>query len=202
MNKKFPDTVLFLTNNENAKDLYRWIKDRCPAVFGSERLNIQEIQNLHPRLVVSYNYKYIIGKEIIDFMQGNMINLHISYLPWNRGASPNIWSFIDNTPKGVTIHQISPECDRGKILYQKECFFCPEKETLESAYLKLNHEITELFKSHWQEIYDGSYRLYSQEGTGSYHSKKDLEELMKCVDFQWTDNIAVFLDKYRKNAGR
>ncbi|HUX61123.1 MAG TPA: formyltransferase family protein, partial [Ignavibacteriaceae bacterium] len=54
--------------------------------------------------IVSYGYRNIIGKPVLDKFQGRAINLHISYLPWNRGADPNLWSFFDNTPKGVTIH--------------------------------------------------------------------------------------------------
>lgn len=108
-------------------------------------------------------------------MHGNMISLHISYLPWNREASPNIWSFVDDTPKGIAIHQMSRGCDEGKFLYQKECFFCPEEETFETVYCKLNNEIIELFKSHWEEIRDGNYKLYEQKGNGSCHTLSDLK---------------------------
>ena len=48
-----------------------------------------------------------------------IINLHIGYLPYNRGAHPNFWSFMDNTPTGVTIHEIDKNIDTGKIIYQK-----------------------------------------------------------------------------------
>lgn len=189
--------VVFLTNNRNTYELYNWIKDRHPVVLYDGKLNVKQISAIKPKLIVSYNYKFIIGKDVIDFMQGNMVNLHISYLPWNRGASPNIWSFIDETPKGITIHQISPECDMGKILFQKECFFSPEIETFESVYFKLNTEITELFKCHWEEIRDGNYKPYEQKGKGSCHTLGDLKKLREHIDFQWTDNIAEFLDKYK-----
>lgn len=188
---------IFLTNNKNTLKLYDWINDRFPMIIYSGRLDVEQIYAINPQLIVSYNYKYIIDREVIHFMQGNMINLHISYLPWNRGASPNIWSFIDNTPKGVTIHQISPECDAGKLLYQKECFFCAEEETFESVYHKLNNEIIALFMTHWEEIRDGNYILYDQKGEGSSHTINDLKKLRACVEFQWSDNIAVFLEKYK-----
>lgn len=189
---------IFLTNNKNTLSLYDWINNRFPMVIYSGRLDVKQLYAINPTLIVSYNYKYIIGEDIIDFMHGNMINLHISYLPWNRGASPNIWSFIDDTPKGVTIHQMSRECDAGKLLYQKECFFRPEEETFETVYCKLNSEIIELFKSHWEEIRDGNYNLYEQKGNGSYHTLSDLKKLKEHVEFQWTDNIAVFLEKYNQ----
>lgn len=190
--------IIFLTNNNNALPLYEWLAERVPLELISEKLYLQQLELLEPSLIISYNYIHMISRDVIDYMRGNIINLHISYLPWNRGASPNIWSFIDDTPKGVTIHQISPELDMGKILYQKECFFYPEKETFETVYRQLHKEITELFKAHWEEIHDGNYKLYDQEGTGSYHTLKDLKMLKEHIEFEWTDNIAVFLEKYKQ----
>ena len=72
--------------------------------------------------MVSYGYRKIVLADVIDKMAGEIINLHISYLPWNRGANPNFWSFIDDTPKGVTIHEMSADLDKGRILCQKELF--------------------------------------------------------------------------------
>jgi methionyl-tRNA formyltransferase len=54
--------------------------------------------------IVSYGYRYMLRRPIIGTVPA--INLHISYLPWNRGADSNLWSWIDGTPKGVTIHDI------------------------------------------------------------------------------------------------
>lgn len=190
--------VLYLTNNENALELYNWLSIRCSTTLYQGKLEMEQLYKIRPEIIVSYNYKYLISKDVIEYMQGNIINLHISYLPWNRGASPNIWSFIDDTPKGVTIHQISPELDAGKILYQKEMFFCPEKETFETVYEQLNNEIVELFKVHWDEIRDGNYKLYEQKGAGSYHAFKDLKALKENIKFEWSDNIAAFLEKYKQ----
>lgn len=46
------------------------------------------------------------------------MNLHISYLPWNKGADPNFWSCIDGTPAGVTLHHIDAGVDTGDIIAQ------------------------------------------------------------------------------------
>lgn len=95
-------------------------------------------------------------------MQGQIFNLHISLLPYNRGASPNFFSFIENTPKGVTIHQIDEGLDTGPILAQKELFFDESKETFASGYEKLILEIQMLFKENWSSISDKNYQLYAQ----------------------------------------
>ena len=95
-------------------------------------------------------------------MQGQIFNLHISLLPYNREASPNFFSFIENTPKGVTIHQIDEGLDMGPILSLKELFFDELKETFASGYEKLILEIQMLFKENWSSISDKNYQLYAQ----------------------------------------
>ena len=44
-------------------------------------------------LIISFGYKHIIKKEVISNSNIPIINLHISYLPWNKGAHLNFWSF-------------------------------------------------------------------------------------------------------------
>lgn len=191
--------VLYLTNNENTLELYEWLKKRCRIHLYSDRLTVDQIRNMKPELIISYNYKYIISDDVIEIMEGKIVNLHVSYLPWNRGANPNIWSFIDDTPKGVTIHQINAGIDRGKIMYQKECIFEAEKETFITTYQKLNNEIVQLFKEHWNDIRRGDYPLLEQIGTGSYHKRSELENVKERVPFKWSDNIAEFLMRYRES---
>ena len=187
--------VLYLTNNDNALILYEWLKDKCEVMLYEERLSLEYVAKANPDLIVSYNYKYLIREDVIDYMKGKIINLHISYLPWNRGSSPNFWSFYDDTPKGVTIHQISAGLDEGKILYQKECEFNPYEETFATSYEKLNETIVELFKENWEEIKAGTYELKPQNGSGSYHTMKDFNELIEQYPFKWTDNIGEYLQK-------
>ena len=152
---------------------------------------------MNPKLIISYNYRYIINEEIIKYMNGKIINLHTSFLPWNKGASPNIWSFLEDTPKGVTIHQLDTGLDTGAIIYQKECFFDTSMETFETSYQKLQMEMMDLFKAHWKELYSGKYTLISQSGMGSFHRKKDLDALCSQVPFKYSDNIADVVKKTR-----
>ena len=124
---------------------------------------------------VSFRYRYIIKSETISFLQGNIINLHISYLPWNRGADPNLWSFLEDTPKGVTIHYIDPGIDTGDIIVQKEVFFDEEKETLATTYEFLNNTIIQLFNENCEAILNGRASKFRQKGHGTEHKIKDKE---------------------------
>lgn len=75
------------------------------------KIDTQYISQNKVEFIISYGYRYIIKKGILDAMNRKIINLHISYLPYNRGADPNFWSVVDNTPTGVTIHEV----DEGVI---------------------------------------------------------------------------------------
>jgi len=134
--------------------------------------------------MISYGYKYIIDKHILHILHNKAINLHISLLPWNRGADPNLWSFIENTPKGVTIHYISPEVDKGDIIAQKELFFS-DQETLRSSYEKLCWEIEKLFEEVWPDIRNNNVSPRPQPSGGSFHSTKDREKVQHLLHKGW-----------------
>lgn len=169
MQKKYP--ILFLTNNENSRDLFLWLKEKNEEVYLiNEKITSEIVQAYSPKVMISFNYKYMIPKDIIDMMQGQIFNLHISLLPYNRGASPNFFSFIENTPKGVTIHQIDEGLDTGPILAQKRIIFDESKETFASSYEKLILEIQMLFKENWSSISDKNYQLYAQTRGGGGRS--------------------------------
>ena len=149
-----------------------------PTQIYSGALELDMLEACRPALVVSYNYKHIVPATVINFMKGNIINLHISYLLWNRGKYPNLWSILDDTPKGVTIHQMEKGLDTGAILYQKKLFFDLTKETLASSHRKLNEEIVRMFQEHWREIWEKIYSVRPQQGEGSYHALKDMRALL------------------------
>lgn len=194
------DTVLFLTNNDNTMPLLSWLKERCNVIEMREKITLEYVKEINPALVISFNYRYIIKKDVISFLGKRIINMHISYLPWNKGSNPNFWSFFDNTPKGVTIHQLDEGLDTGDILFQRELFLEEDKETFISSYNKLLEEMIELFKENWETIRDMQWEAVSQKTEGTYHTMKDMDEIQKVCKIDWSDNIAEYLKKYRENA--
>ena len=184
--------VLFLTNNDNAFELYDWLIKREVVVLFQEKLDIDAVKSVKPDIIISYNYKYMISEEVIQYMDGNVLNLHISYLPWNRGSAPNFWSFIDNTPKGVTIHYIDKGLDTGNIIFQKEVFFDEMKESFASSYMLLHKELIMLFKLHWEELKYGRVTSFKQDNMGTYHSLKEFNRFLGGKKIDWNVNIYEF----------
>lgn len=190
--------ILFVTNNEKSKKLYQWLKEREESVQLLETpIDLEIVKKHDPEMIVSYNYKYMIKKDVIQYLKGNIINLHISLLPWNRGLSPNLWSFIDHTPKGVSIHYVDEGIDTGNIIVQKELKFSKKEETFATTYERLNEEVQKLFFEYWNQIKRNQITAVPQSGKGSYHGKKDISDLQKKIEFSWDDNIEAFLEKYK-----
>lgn len=183
--------VLFLTNNDNTEELYQWLKERETLVYKvTNKLTAKMVKQLEPSFVVSFNYRHMIPEEVLELLPGRVINLHTSLLPYNRGASPNFFSFLEDTPKGVTIHLVDSGLDTGDILCRKELFFDEEKETFSSTYDKLLREIVCLFQKNWQDIRAGKIQPSKQEGDGTYHKMSDVEAVRSAHPFSWEDNIA------------
>jgi methionyl-tRNA formyltransferase len=153
----------------------------CQVIEYSDEIDLLFLKNNAIDFVVSYRYKHVIRKKVIRYLPQKIINLHISLLPWNKGADPNLWSLLEDTPKGVSIHYIDDGIDTGDIIYQKELIFDEENDTLASSYTKLNDEIIELFKIKWSSIKEGKVKRFKQLKGGSFHlstDKKKFEYLL------------------------
>lgn len=192
--------ILFLTNNQENLVLYRWLKSLNEQVFlYQNKLSLETIKAIAPYLIISYGYRYLIKEEIISYVKGNIINLHISLLPWNRGAYPNFWSFIEDTPKGVTIHYIDRGLDTGDIIIQKEIFFNEDYETLATSYKKLNITLTNLFKENWGKIKNFEFEAFPQEEGGSIHYIKEFNKISFLIKEKgWDTPIWELKQKYKR----
>jgi methionyl-tRNA formyltransferase len=182
--------ILFLTGKTwvgvGGRTLYSWLMSQGETiVISTEKISHKDIADVQPDMIISYNYAYILGKDVLDAVP-IAINLHISYLPWNKGRHPNVWSWIDDTPKGVTIHLIDKGVDTGDILFQRKVIF-REGGTLASSYHTLHHEIQDMFRQNWPVLKSGKFTPMKQEGEGSYHRGKDLPELPKGWRTKTTD---------------
>jgi methionyl-tRNA formyltransferase len=179
--------ILFLGNSKSP--LVDWLRSMGDRVAVTQ--NPIVVSPLFD-FIISYGYRCIIKKEILSCYDGCAINLHISYLPWNRGADPNFWSFVDDTPKGVTIHYLDEGIDTGDIIVQKRVEFTDD-DTLRTSYDKLQSEIQKLFKENWLNIRAGQCNRTKQVGIGSYHKSSDKNDL---TVFQGWDTPVLLLEEY------
>lgn len=184
--------VLVLYGGTEWKPLYDWLERQG----GGLELRMRETKidartlDWEPELMISYGYRFLIPGELVDRFYGRIINLHISLLPWNRGAHPNVWSFLEDTPKGVTIHLIDHGIDTGDILYQREMKFVETDETLASSYSKLHTIIRELFIEHWDEIRRFEFQPRIQSPGGTIHYERDFQRVEPLLTEGWNMNVS------------
>ena len=174
--------------------------ERCgdEVLVADEKINPGYISANSIEYIVSFRYRHIITPETLNAVRGLAVNLHISYLPYNKGAHPNLWANAEGTPSGVTIHQIDEGLDTGNILFQKEVAINQNVETFSSSYKLLVCEIERLFDFNWRYLRTGEYSGWRQQGQGTFHYAKEADALMSCLPSGWDTNIAEFKRRYLK----
>ena len=135
--------------------------------------------------IISYGYQHILTQDVIDRYSCPIFNLHISYLPYNRGAHPNFWSFYDNTPSGVTIHLIDGGIDTGPIVKQRYVNFNESDDTFIKTYSVLKNSIESLFLEFLPLLLSDTWTAKTQRGVGTHHYKRDLPSNFS----GWNSNI-------------
>ena len=149
--------------------------------------------------IVSYGYQHILRADVLDRFENRIINLHISYLPHNRGSDPNLWSWLTDSPKGVTIHQMDAGLDTGDILVQKEVRFQNQGETLATSYQKLRDSIESLFIENWSAIRAGKIKATPQKHEeASLHRVKDKFAYFKPGELSYERPIDELVDIFHK----
>lgn len=174
--------ILCLYQNKCAIELFQWIQEQGhEIILYTERLNTSWCREEEFDLTVSYTYRHILTQDILSALNHNVVNIHNSYLPWNRGADPNIWSIVDDTPRGVTLHYMDAALDKGYIITQR----LVEKEigeTLQSSYEKLDKTAKELFQEAFVFYKDWPQMKKIPLGKGTYHSVQDGVAIKRVID--------------------
>ena len=190
-------TVLLLGYGPEETEIYEMLRqagctvDHWTAPITAELINRYD-------LVLSYGYRHILKPDLLAALKHPIINLHISLLPFNRGASPNFWSFYDNSPSGVSIHLIDQGTDTGPVLWQQLQLWSAPKLTLDNAlltrytqyggaavgtmtfassYQALRSSIEALFAANLDTILHHDLRAQSQHEVGTYHKVADFPAL-------------------------
>lgn len=168
----------------------------CEPISTEAPLTMEMIEAAGAAMAVSYGYRHIIRQGIIDALNGRVINMHISLLPWNRGADPNLWSFLEDTPKGASIHYIDRGIDTGDIIAQEEVFFHEPGHTLRTTYQALSRTIESLFAQAWPSIVSGTDSRRPQPKGGSLHYLKDKDNYMHLLaGLGWDTPVARLVGK-------
>lgn len=163
------------------KEIRQEVENTKTLILDGSRLKaaevFEQVRTIEADIAVSVLFGYVLRSEFLRLFPRGCINLHPALLPFNRGSYPNVWSIVDKTPAGVTLHYMDEGIDTGDVIAQKEV---PVRatDTGESLYRRLEIEGLELLKNAWPSIRSGSNSRRPQPaGSGSYHAARDVERI-------------------------
>ena len=144
-------------------------------------------------LAIAYGYRHILRDLPIP-----VYNLHISLLPWGRGASPNLWAWYAGDPHGVTVHRMTRSLDQGPIIAQRRLF--PDATgTLRSTYEAKRAAVEALFAETWPAIKSGRAEEIPQQGRGSLHTVAESESLLATFPLGYETPVAEVIEAGRRH---
>jgi methionyl-tRNA formyltransferase len=136
----------------------------------------EALRELGADIGVSALFDYLLTAEVIGALPAGCVNLHPSYLPYNRGQYPNVWSIVERTPAGASLHYLDEGVDTGDLIARRRVEVEPV-DTGETLYRKLEVTCLELFREYWPRIRGGRAPRSPQESGGSYHRTWDVERI-------------------------
>lgn len=131
-----------------------------------------EVDNLpfKPDYIFSIYYRYLISDNVINFVNGKIINLHPSLLPKYRGCSSLTWAIIEGEKQaGFTYHYINSGIDTGNIILQ-QTIKIEDFDTQLSLYYKVMYEAAEFF-SDVLSLLENNFKGIEQKGETSFHKR-------------------------------
>jgi methionyl-tRNA formyltransferase len=103
-----------------------------------------------------------------------VLNLHPSYLPYNRGWHTPTWALLDGTPAGASLHYMDEALDTGDVICQRQAEVDPA-DTAHTLYEKLKALEIDVFREGWERVRRG-LRVGTPQpaGQGTTHRRQAL----------------------------
>jgi methionyl-tRNA formyltransferase len=172
------------------------LKKKNNLLKTNKKINTKLIINNKIDILITSGYPFLIKEEIIKKVN-IAINLHISFLPYGKGIMPNLWSFVENFPAGITIHKLDKNFDTGKILIQKKIYFKDKSnQTLKTTHDYLLAKLEDLFLKNYRKIFNNKIKSFEQNKyiiINRYHTRKESDKIMKKLPKKWNTPIKEIL---------
>ena len=160
----------------NTKDYFLFIKGLSEIGFDS---------------IISNCYSMIIRPDVLDMCQYNAVNVHWSYLPYNRGPNPIQWAIIRGEGyTGVTLHFISDLVDGGDIVDQIKVSI-EEYDSWVTLEKKLIQASDELLDLSLPKLFLGRYDYFRQDNDIATQNPR-LNEDSPLIDLKNMSDYQVF----------
>lgn len=190
--------IVFLGMNDAGHKVFAWLKQREDVEVKAlieDKEELSRIKEIEPELCISAGFEHIVPKEMIKVPEKGIVNLHPSYLPYNRGSHPYIWPIVENTVAGVSIHYMDKNIDEGDIIDKRRIDMGPD-DTARTLRDRLMDAQVEQFKDVWPEIKKGVRGEKQDPDAGNVHYRKELDEIAE-IDLNEKMRAGKLIDKLR-----
>jgi methionyl-tRNA formyltransferase len=185
--------ILLLSPESRRKPVLDYLQARGHVVqVRTDRFTLGELERSRVDLVISHGYDYIIKEPVISAYRHRILNIHATYLPYGRGIYGNLWSFFEDTPKGVSLHFIDAGVDSGDVVARR-LVPLSEAETLQSSWQVLMDAVEDLFFATWPAIEAGVVSPTGQADlgdSGSFHNRREGDRLLSLLPQRWNTGVA------------
>ncbi|HZG71211.1 MAG TPA: methionyl-tRNA formyltransferase [Chondromyces sp.] len=145
-----------------------------------ESVELQQIIDLHPDLIVTAAYGQILPKVLLEAPKHGCINVHASLLPELRGGAPIHYSILQGKKKtGITIMYMAEKLDAGDIISQVEVPI-EEIDHVGSLHDKLSAAGAKLLSQTVPKLLAGEVKPVQQDeerATFAYNIKREQEKI-------------------------
>jgi methionyl-tRNA formyltransferase len=141
---------------------------------GSPRALEELVAAVRPDCVVISSYDRILGPELLA--RSRFLNVHYAPLPRYRGRASVNWALINGEPStAITVHEIAPGLDAGRILFQRPVDI-RDGDTVTDLYERLNAIQRTCLAEVVMSYLDGEPGTVQDEATASYGCTRVAED--------------------------
>jgi len=156
-------------------------------VFAPEQVDagvMARVASLHPDVIYSVYYRYLLPDAILKSATIGAFNLHGSLLPKYRGRAPVNWMLVNGEREGgLTLHHMVARADAGDIVAQRSCAI-DDSDTALTLYRKLVPLGAELVREYHPLIVSGrAPRMKQDLVRGSYFGRRRPQDGR--IDWRW-----------------
>ena len=185
LNNVDPGDVGHVVTTDTALD--RYARERDFKVFlGSPR----GVSFQNQTIGFSGHYHRVFSPDFLS-RYTKMYNLHPGLLPWGRGYYPVFWALWNETPAGVTLHEITAGLDEGPVVAQTQVPYS-SADTGATLFERVREAAQRLFLAHWPRIVSGEpLPSVPQAGNGIFHSKAEFMTLKESPPISTMSGVEV-----------
>lgn len=202
MDKGFSPLALLVTADKNTTNDIELVKvSELPEnkVFRGKAFNSvgakSFLEELELDYIIGIHFPYIISEEVLNIPRIGFLNLHPSFLPYNKGWNTPSWAILDNKPYGATLHFMTKALDAGDIIHQKSIEIKPY-ETANTLYQRVLELEKTVFYEAFNQIISLKPTRKVQKETGTSYNKKDLKVLQQ-IDVNEVATYGEIINKLR-----